>query len=170
MSKHVQTTEETVVDFRTGEALHTTSVRTYNFGKEPPYVKMYLDDLSLLMKIPKSQEDILKMLLQKLDYDGYITLSKRYREKICEVLKIKDQTLRNGIRSLVKSGVIEHVSTNEYHANPYLFARGEWKNIVEQRRAFSVTLKYNPDGTRQIYTEAQEEQLELDIKSNVSNG
>jgi len=44
-------------------------------------------------------------MLKKLDYEGYITLSTRFRKLMCEELGIKDQTLRNRIGLLLKTKI-----------------------------------------------------------------
>ncbi|WP_227645485.1 hypothetical protein [Klebsiella pneumoniae] len=82
-----------------------------------------------------------------------IALSTRYRKEICKLLGIKDGTLRNRLYSLSKMGIIASCGGNEYQANPNLFARGEWKKIIEQRREFEMRIKYSPNGETIITTE-----------------
>ncbi len=50
-------------------------------------------------------------------------------------------------------GIIASCGGNEYQANPNLFARGEWKKIIEQRREFEMRIKYSPNGETIITTE-----------------
>ena len=71
-----------------------------------------------------------------------------------EKLGINDQSLRNSIGKLVKAGVIQNTGRGEYQVNPFLFARGEWKNIVEQRQEFTLKITYSKDG-RKIVTEKE---------------
>ena len=137
----------------TGEVHQESKVEQFNFGKEPPYVKMYLDDLCALKKVPAAKRTLLDLLLKKVDYDGYINLSPRYRNILCEKLGIKPQSLRNALMDLCKAKLIKNVSTNEFSINPYYFARGDWKAVVEQRRNFHLTVSYNADGTRTITTD-----------------
>ncbi|MCZ5120673.1 hypothetical protein O6A27_28255 [Escherichia coli] len=123
------------------------------FPQEPAYVKIYIDNLCAVTKAPDSLKDVLFLILRKLDYDGYIALSTRYRKEICKLLGIKDGTLRNRLYSLSKMGIIASCGGNEYQANPNLFARGEWKKIIEQRREFEMRIKYSPNGETIITTE-----------------
>ena len=126
---------------------------TVQFPQEPAYVKIYIDNLCAVTKAPDSLKDVLFLILRKLDYDGYIALSTRYRKEICKLLGIKDGTLRNRLYSLSKMGIIASCGGNEYQANPNLFARGEWKKIIEQRREFEMRIKYSPNGETIITTE-----------------
>ncbi|EGX9017147.1 replication/maintenance protein RepL [Salmonella enterica] len=144
--------KKTTINTETGEVESESNLSLVRYNAEPPYVKMYIDDLCAIVNIPNSLKDILFLILRKLDYDGYITLSTRYRKLICENLKIKDGTLRNRLNLLVKNGFIISEGGNEYLANPNLFARGEWKTIIEQRASFELKIKYNENG-RTIITE-----------------
>jgi|TARA_B110000503_G_C6912548_1_gene315299 hypothetical protein len=163
---------ETVVsttNLDTGEVKQESSVVQFTHGKEPPYVKMYLDDLCALKHVPKAKRALLEMLLKKLDYDGYINLSPRYRDILCKQLGIKPQSLRNSIMDLCKAKLIKNVSTNEFSVNPYYFAKGDWKTVVEQRRNFHLTVAYNANGTRTISTDVsyfggdQDKQTEMPL-------
>lgn len=142
------------IDMQTGEVVSLHRTEQSRIPSEPPYIKMYIDDLCDLMHIPAAQKQTLELLLKKLDYEGFITLSPRYRKQICETLKIKDQTFRNRLTALCKSGVIRRHSTNEYEVNPQYFARGAWKDVYERRQSFQMTVKYSSKG-REIVTEAE---------------
>lgn len=140
------------IDRDTGEIQKETEERSVRFSAEPPYIKMYIDDLCAVVNAPNSLKDILLMILRKLDYDGYITLSTRYRKQICAELNIKDGTLRNRLSALVKRGFVYSEGGNEYLANPNLFARGDWKSIVEQRSDFEMKIRYTSNGEKIIST------------------
>lgn len=148
----VNTTTERTINKSTGEVLSETTSNVVRLPQEPPYIKMYLDDLCELIKVPGPQRQLLEMMLQKLDYEGFITLSPRYRKKICERLKIKDQTFRNYLGGLCKSQILKRQATNEYEVNPRYFARGEWRQIAERREQFEMRVVYGPEG-RQIVTD-----------------
>ena len=140
------------IDSSTGELDRYEEESVARFNSEPPYVKMYLDDICALVSVPNSLRNVLVLCLRKLDYEGYITLSTRYRKQMCAELGIKDPTLRNKLYGLSKKGFIFSVGGGEFKANPNLFARGEWKNIIEQRKAFEMIIKYSPDGDKTITT------------------
>ena len=165
MSKIVYQDFSRVVDFDSGEVKQETSNRVIQHPAEPPYVKMYINDLCLLQEIPESLKDVLFYTLRKLDYDGYIHLSARYRKQICGYLNISEKTLRNRISGLSKKKIITNISRSEYQVNPYLFAKGSWKSIVEQRKDFQVLITYKSNGERTVQTteiEGDQHELPLD--------
>ncbi|HDL7459361.1 TPA: hypothetical protein PXN90_004427 [Yersinia enterocolitica] len=152
-SKSIYYTKETVtLDRETGELSKESEESIARVSQEPPYIKMYIDDLCSIANAPNSLKDILLLILRKLDYDGYITLSTRYRKQMCLELGIKDGTLRNRLSALVKGGFIYSEGGNEYLANPKFFARGDWRKIMEQRASFEMKIRYMPDGSKVITT------------------
>ncbi|ATW30950.1 hypothetical protein BJP41_10830 (plasmid) [Candidatus Williamhamiltonella defendens] len=139
------------LDFSTGEIISESKTTLSRYSVEPPYVKMYIDDICSLVSIPESLKNVLFLILRKLDYDGYITLSTRYRKLMREQLDIKDGTLRNRLALLVKKEFVFSEGGNEYSVNPKFFARGEWKAIIEKRASFELKIRYSEEG-REITT------------------
>lgn len=154
---------KSVTDLKTGEVVQEVRNNVFHIPAEPPYVKMYLDDICGLINVPDSHKALLLTLLRRLDYEGFITLSPRSRKEIAKGLGIADQTFRNRLNELCKCGLIRRESTNEYLVNPKYFARGEWKKICTQREAFKLTITYSEKGGRSIETEKVAEQAELPL-------
>lgn len=154
---------KSVTDLKTGEVVQEVRNNVFHIPAEPPYVKMYLDDICGLINVPDSHKALLLTLLRRLDYEGFITLSPRSRKEIAKGLGIADQTFRNRLNELCKCGLIRRESTNEYLVNPKYFARGEWKKICTQREAFKLTITYSEKGGRSIETEKVAEQTELPL-------
>ena len=146
VKKVVREKIENVVDFQTGEITNKTVTSVDNFPSEPQYVKMYIEDLCSLKGVPNADQSVLRTLLLRLDFEGYVYLSPRYRKAICNQLDISEKTLRNRLASLVKANLIISVSRGEYMVNPNYFARGNWKNVCEQRKAFSLHITYSEKG------------------------
>jgi hypothetical protein len=124
---------------------------------------MYMQDLSAIIGLPAALKTTMEVLLTKLDWEGYITLSPRFRKSCCRLLKIKETTFRNRLLALTKYKMLVRESTNEYMVNPHFFARGEWKKILEQRSAFTLKVTYSEKNGRTITTERTEEQHELNL-------
>ena len=124
----------------------STSTNVFQLQQEPPYVKLYLDDICAVNEVPDAARKLLHHLLKRLGWDGYITLSPRSRKEMAAQLGWADQTFRNRLALLCKSGLIANHGQNEYMANPTYFARGEWKAIIAQRKAFELTITYNAAG------------------------
>jgi hypothetical protein len=158
----VRTTENTVIDMQTGQALQTETTNVYSFGAEPPYVKMYLDDLCSFVELPESPKKLLLMMLRRVDYQGYVILSARARREMAASLGWGDGAFRNKLGDLCKKELLIRCSTNEYAVNPNYFARGDWKTICEQRKEFQMLITYGPEG-RTVQTSAVPSQEELDL-------
>jgi len=167
-SVNVYTETKTLTDRESGEVIkHESNVVNLRPEiKEPPYVKMYINDLCTLINVPEAQKSLLLTMLKKLDYEGYITLSTRFRKLMCEELGIKDQTLRNRIGLLLKTNLLIRVSTNEFMANPDYFAVGKWEDICANKLNFEMVVKYNSNGKRTIKTVVTEQQQELPLENN----
>lgn len=152
MKKLIKSTTTQVVDFRTGEAIESTTSQVYQIPSEPPYVKLYLDDLCELVKVGDPVKALLLRLLHRLDFEGFIILSPRSRKQIAESIGISDQTFRNRLSELCKTDLIRRVSLNEFQVNPLYFARGDWRKICMNRQAFQLRITYSPKSGRKIET------------------
>lgn len=161
--KIVQSTSSQVVNFQTGEVIESTTHNVFQLPSEPPYVKLYLDDLCVLINVSDSLKTFLLSLLRRLDFEGYILLSPRSRKEIAANLGIADQTFRNRLNELCKKDLICRISTNEYQVNPLYFGRGEWRKICMQRQAFQLRVTYSAERGRQVETSAVSVQDELPL-------
>lgn len=161
--KIVQSTSSQVINMQTGEVVESTTSNVFQLPSEPPYVKLYLDDLCVLVNVSDSLKTLLLSLLRRLDFEGYILLSPRSRKEIAAKLAIADQTFRNRLNELCKKDLIQRVSTNEYQVNPLYFARGEWRKICMQRQAFQLRVTYSAERGRQVETSTVPQQDELPL-------
>ena len=155
-TKVVEISESVTSDVCTGEVRTTETVTTFRVPKEPPYVKVYLNDLSALLELPKGAGDVMYELLKLLDYEGCVSLNPVIRQRICESVGIKPQSLKNSLQKLKKAEVLLPLGTNCYQCNPKYFARGEWRDVMRKRKEFEeLTLKvtYDKKGRRNIVTE-----------------
>jgi hypothetical protein len=158
MSKIITESEKVFIDHQTGEIKQISHLKVLKFDPEPPFVKMYIDDLCALKSVPGSLKDVLTLMLRRLDYEGYVTLSQRIRNSICTELSILQTTLSNRLSKLIKTDLIRRTGNNEFKVNPHYFARGSWRDIVEQRKAFTMTTTYSGAG-RSVSVETIEERV-----------
>ena len=161
--KVIQETRSQVINMQTGEVVNETSSNVYHIPSEPPYVKMYLDDLCVFINVPDAHKTMLLSMLRRLDYEGYIVLSPRARKDIAKSLGIADQTFRNRLNELCKKDLLRRISANEYMVNPTYFAKGEWRQICAQRSAFQMRVTYSEEHGRVIETSKIETQQELPL-------
>ena len=95
MPKLKQSVETQVFDEKTGEFVTKRANRTLNWGDEPQYIKLYLQDILYLSDLPKHHEKILFELLKRATYAGEkygmeITLNASIKKRIADTLKIKN--------------------------------------------------------------------------------
>jgi len=148
-NKKIQFTKITeIVNKETGEVSTREETNVVKIPAEPPYVKLYLEDLSYITGIGSSLGKTLHVLLRKLDYEGCITLSPRFRKICCAELGVKNCTFRNRLVLLCRHEMLIHQGVNEYLVNPDYFARGEWRTIIKQRENFKMVVTYSPSGKR----------------------
>jgi hypothetical protein len=107
---------------------------------EPSFVKLYLDDITHLVDLPKTTSDVIFELLKLADYQQNIYIHKDQKIDICERLNIKESAVNKAITGLNKAQIILRKSRGHYILNPFFFGKGSWKDIREIR----VKLLYNP--------------------------
>lgn len=139
------------LDKETGEIISETKEKVVKLHKEPPYVKMYLDDLAAILKLSSGCKGLLYGLMRQMNYEGIITITKSTRERLAENIGVKETAVKNQITILCKKGIIKRIGTGEYEANPYLFAKGEWTDIRKRREAFKLEIRYTEEGERQLF-------------------
>lgn len=152
------------VDTQTGEVVQmeiSTDTRTIH-KTEPPYIKLYIEDMLYTKDMPKSLSGLTYSLLKRARYakEGLRVDVSTYvkHEILAECGYEKLQSLTNALGKLCKGNIIRRLGSGTYQLNPYLFGRGEWKDIDNIRatwdynaikgRTFAVALTYK-DGTTQ---------------------
>ena len=151
LKRIIQENTTTHVDRETGEETSRTTESVAYLPTEPPYVKLYLDDLAKLYGLPKAGSDLLHALLRKMDYEGIITLVASSKRRIADELGIKPQTIDNNIQALLKSDILRRAGRGEFMFNPNLFAKGDWKSIYKQRNKYiQLTMTYTNSGERKV--------------------
>ena len=160
--KIVQMNSTQTIDRLTGEVLEETAEVVSRLPREPAFIKLYLEDINLLMDVPTGPGNLLHILVKKVDYEGYISLTTGSRDRICEQVGIKRQTLANYLQTLVRKKILKNIGRGDYELNPHLFAKGEWKDISRRRDKYiQLNIRYSPDGKRIINSSVRTDEEEL---------
>lgn len=113
---------------------------------EPRYVKLYLDDLSLLNGLTQNQNNILLEIIKMTEFETNIVFLNKYnRERISKNIGSPDQTIKNCISDFSKKSILIKVATGVYKINPYLFGTGSWQKI----KGLRLTIDYTEEGKTQ---------------------
>lgn len=139
--------EVEAIDFKTGEIDRTVTDTSYTIDAEPAFIKLYLADLLYLNDLQTNQAGLLHALLQKMNYDNQIVLNAALKREIAQKLKISVGTLDNNLSKFCKGKILKRQDRGIYIANPHLFGKGTWHEIVQNRNAhIDMTINYTESG------------------------
>ena len=166
MPKIKQSVETEVLN-EYGEIVSKRANRVLNWGNEPQYIKLYLQDILYLSDLPKHHEKILFELLKRATYAGEkygmeITLNAGIKKRIAENLGIKNiRSINNTLSDLVKGKILFRADIGVYTLNPYLFGKGDWQDISRLRLEINYDdIKGKTFKTICRYNNIQEEEYE----------
>lgn len=167
-----------VVDVNTGEILQEErSIGTKTIHKqEPPYIKLYLEDILYMSDMPKSLSGLTYSLATRAQYankeDGLCVFLPTYvkQQILQECGWDKMQSLNNALNKLVNGKILKRLGVGAYQLNPYFFGKGEWKDIDNIRmtwdyneikgKTFSTSFRYKSDNDGQYTMEFEDDERE----------
>lgn len=124
------------VDDTTGEIKSMSTVYVSAPQREPPYLKLYMEGLSVLQGIPLYCWPVLLWLLGRIPYansDPCFEFGTPMRQRAAEELGVKISQVNHAVSDLVKCRAILRSGRGLYQFNPSFFARGEWRDIQKLR-------------------------------------
>lgn len=139
MAYKVRHSNTKYVDYNTGEVKAEETTQQYKAEQEPPYIKVYLENINYFMDMPCGLDKLLKGIFTMVTYADAVDpmcvdLSKHKKELLKDMIGWSSiQSVENGIQMLVKSKLIYRVARNTYRLNPFFFGKGDWKNISKLR-------------------------------------
>ena len=133
-------------DFQTGEVKSKEENKIITLPREPPYVKLYIEDLGKILGLTQGCKNLVYCLLNSMGYDGVITIAKGTRERFAEQIGVQERVVKNQITKLCKTNVIKRIGTGEYEMNPNYFAKGDWIDIRKRQNDFEMKIKYTKNG------------------------
>ena len=134
--------ENTTVDTQTGEVLKRET--TVQFSKEPGFFKLYFDCLGVYIKndgLSASLNDMLrspspcKLCTRR----AIVHLGAYDKEQICKATHKSMRRLEQAITTWVKNRVLIRVARGIYQVNPFIFGRGDWRDIANLRATFNFS-------------------------------
>lgn len=157
LEKITEQIDEHGVVVRTAEVIHLRPMQP-----EPPYLKLYMADIGRLYGLRPVEEKILLHLASSVGYDGIVAVGSRRKAFIAVAVPCSRGTIDNSLSALVKAEILRRVGRGEFELDPRLFARGDWRDIMDRQKAFVASILYTRDGRRKIVktevaTSSQEE-------------
>ena len=87
-----------------------------------------------------------------------VTVSAGLKRLIAKELDIKNsRSINNALTDFVKADILKRLETGVYQFNPYLFGRGDWRDIDRLRMTVDYTLEGKSFATMIAYKNAEEE-------------
>lgn len=151
---------EEILDSETGEIIRRKTFTNALVEKEPPHVKIYLQDIAKINDLPPAAAKVLNILVQNMGYNNMVPMLKPFKEVICNSLDLKMNTLEKVIAVLKEKHILHTFSRGLYVLDPYLFAKGKWENIQNLR----LIIDYDKNGNRTLSSNAPEQIRQLSIK------
>ena len=153
--------EETEIDYRTGEVARRK--HTVQFEPEPNYIKLYLDCLGvfsgnagLSVSLNEIFIEILK-LVSYADDDQLVTVNAFVKQRIAKKTGRSVRRIEQALQLWIDNKVLFRVARGTYQLNPYLFGRGDWRDVKNLRSSLDF-------GNRVMETEKVFTEVETDIK------
>lgn len=137
-----------VTDIRTGEVVKKEETKVLTLPKEPPYVKMYIEDIGSVLGLTDGCKNLLYCLATSMPYDGIITVVKSTRERFSKITGVQENVIKNQLTALCKSGAVKRLGRSEYEINPNYFAKGDWPEIRKRQNDFEMRITYTKNGRK----------------------
>lgn len=147
--------EEQTVNHETGEITSRTTV--FQFDKEPNYIKLYFDCLGIVLDNEGLNTCFNDMLVEVLALGSYanegqhVVLNAYNKKIVCERTGKGSRRLEQAIKAWTDNGVLKRVARGTYQINPWIFGKGEWRDIRSLRATFDFS-------NSQLTTEREYEQ------------
>lgn len=143
-------TETRIVNETTGEVISARETNVIHIPGEPNFIKLYLDAVMYISDIPTGVSKVMFCVLKRLPYadsnEQGIQINKYVRTKIADELGVSEEYIKKSIIALVKGQLLIHDNTTKrscnYKVNPYVFGKGECKDIEELR----LNVNFNAKG------------------------
>lgn len=144
-------TEVIITDRDTGEIINTETIRTHAVEKEPDFIKLYLNDVGMLVGLSPYDQKVFLSLVKHMTYSNLVVLIKPVKEEICNELGIKLNTINKAIDNLKNANLLMkyqgtdgQVKRSCWLVNPYLAAKGTWTDI----RSIRLQIEYSSEGRK----------------------
>lgn len=144
-----------------------TSAKKYEskkIPKEDSYIKLYLTDVTKLFNLPEGLGKLAVILSSYMTFDGSLFLNSTLKKKISDELEYKNyRSVDNNLVKLVKAKVLIKNDTGTYEFNPFIIAKGKWKDIHSKRKEWAVKIEISYKGNKRVI-KTEEGELELNKK------
>lgn len=131
-----------IVITRDGELMDVEQHQSIAVGEEPPYYKVYLQDLSNVFGLAPAERAVWEVLCANMSFTNIVVLIKPIKNILVQTTGKKYETIKAAIKSLTAKGLLIRQERAVYMINPHYAARGKWQDI----KALRLIIEYNEQG------------------------
>lgn len=170
MSKKKKTDKEPVIKETTayvandGTLLAEDVHEVIPIGKEPPYFKVYIQDLGNIMGLTPAEQTVFYCLCRSMGWSGLVVLIKIVKDMLVKESGYSFATIKQAIINLTKKGFLIRKARSAYLVNPKYCAKGEWGDI----KATRIEIAYSDMG-RKVTVKRTPRGQSLQIESSTEN-
>lgn len=170
MSKKKKTDKEPVIKETTayvsnnGTLLAEDVHEVIPIGKEPPYFKVYIQDLGNIMGLTPAEQTVFYCLCRSMGWSGLVVLIKIVKDMLVKETGYTFATIKQAIINLTKKGFLIRKARSAYLVNPKYCAKGEWGDI----KATRIEIAYSATG-RKVTVKRTPRGQSLQIESSTEN-
>ena len=140
-------TENVIKDTQTvintaGEVLNVEQHLSIPVGDEPPYYKVYLQDIANVYGLNPAERAVWEILCSNMTFQNLVFLYKPIKMMLVQATGKKYETIKAAIKSLTAKGLLIRQDRAVYLVSPKYAARGKWQDI----KALRLTIDYNEQG------------------------
>lgn len=132
---------QTVIN-TSGEILNVEQHLSIPVGDEPPYYKVYLQDIANVYGLNPAERAVWEILCSNMTFQNLVFLYKPIKMMLVQATGKKYETIKAAIKSLTAKGLLIRQDRAVYLVSPKYAARGKWQDI----KALRMTIDYNAQG------------------------
>jgi len=125
--------ESHVIDYSTGEVMRTSTVKSSSHNETFLFARTS-EGLEWINDFKNMQD--LKSFMYMVEFQepksGVIIFTGLQIKNCALFFNCTEKTIRNSISSLLKTGFLKRLASNNYYANPYTFYKGGSKVLLER--------------------------------------
>lgn len=134
---------QTVIN-TSGEVLNVEQHLSIPVGDEPPYYKVYLQDIANVYGLNPAERAVWEILCSNMTFQNLVFLYKPIKMMLVQATGKKYETIKAAIKSLTAKGLLIRQDRAVYLVSPKYAARGKWQDI----KALRLTIDYNEQGRK----------------------
>lgn len=121
-----------------GVETNELEVAEISYATEDAFIKLYISQIRKYNSLQGAANSVLAALIENANYSGITFIGKKEKEEIAARNKSSVGSVDVQLTKLVKQEIIIRRDRGIYMLNPYIIARGSWRDVLLLRREFDI--------------------------------